>query len=153
MFFDVLNDLNDLKDLKDLNYLNNLNDLNDLNDFNNLNDINDLSWFPFVGAYLRSFSGYFFFTCASPFTGKNSIFKIGNVIILDQLIVAIFTLFGPVWKVYSHFSSALISIYFAIAPELGEFDINSDNFPRVLNHTQHNSFFLFSPKPKSVPTN
>ena len=47
MFFDVLNDLNDLNDLKDLN---------DLNDFK---DLNDLFWFPFVGAYLRSFSGHF----------------------------------------------------------------------------------------------
>ena len=28
-----------------------------LNDCNDLNDFNDLSWFPFVGAYLRSFSG------------------------------------------------------------------------------------------------
>ena len=37
-----------------------LNDLNDLNDLIYLIDLNDLSWFPFVGAYLRSFSGHFY---------------------------------------------------------------------------------------------
>ena len=44
--------------------LNDLNDPNDLNDLNDLNDPNqyDLSWFPFVGAYLRSFSGHFYFS-------------------------------------------------------------------------------------------
>ena len=36
-----------------------LNDHNDLNDLNHLNHLNDLSWFPFVRAYLRSFSGHF----------------------------------------------------------------------------------------------
>ena len=52
--------------------------LNDLSDLNDLNDINDLSWFPFVGAYFRSFSGNFFHLLSLPLRSLSDIHIIGG---------------------------------------------------------------------------